>query len=47
VAPPTGVDITILVRNGQIWYAQGIDTASNGEPLQITETPAARFLRGL
>ena len=47
VAPPTGVGVTILVRRGVTWYQQGVYTASNGEPLQITETPAARFLRGL
>jgi hypothetical protein len=48
-APPAGVDVTILVRRGVTWYQQGIDpvTASNGEALQVTETPAARFLRGL
>ncbi len=46
-APPSGVDVTILVRRGVTWYAPGVGTASNGNPLQITETPAARFLRGL
>ena len=46
-APPSGVEVTMLVRRGVTWYAQGSGTASNGEPLQITETPAARFLRGL
>jgi hypothetical protein len=45
--PPAGVDVTMLVRRGVTWYAQGVATASNGEPLQITETVAARFLRGL
>jgi len=45
--PPAGVEVTMLVRRGVTWYAQGIGTASNGEPLQITETAAARFLRGL
>jgi hypothetical protein len=45
--PPNGPTIDILVRNGVTWYEQGITTASNGEPLQITETPPARFLRGL
>jgi hypothetical protein len=46
-APPSGPEIDILVRNGVTWYQAGIDTASNGDPLQLTETPAARFLRGL
>ena len=45
--PPAGVDVTMLVRRGVTWYAQGVDTASNGAPLQETNTPAARFLRGL
>jgi hypothetical protein len=46
-APPSDLEINILVRNGVTWYQQGIDTASNGEPLQITQTVPARFLRGL
>ena len=46
-APADGVDVTILVRRGVTWYAPGISTASNGNPLQETETHAARFLRGL
>jgi hypothetical protein len=46
-APASGVDVTILIRQGVTWYQQGATTASNGEPLQITNTQAARFLRGL
>jgi hypothetical protein len=46
-APPSSVEIVILIRDGVTWYAPGINTASNGNPLQITETAAARFLRGL
>ena len=46
-APPDGAEVTMLVRRGVTWYAPGIATASNGNPLQITETAAARFLRGL
>ena len=46
-APGPGVDVVILQRRGVTWYAPGINTPSNGEPLQITETLAARFLRGL
>ena len=48
-APPSGVNVTILVRRGVNWYQLGVDpvTPSNGNPLQITETVAARFLRGL
>ena len=45
--PPAGVDVTILVKRGSTWYAPGTNTPSNGEPLQETNTPAARFLRGL
>jgi len=47
VPPPAGVDVTLLVRRGVTWYAPGVGTASNGVPLQETNTPAARFLRGL
>jgi hypothetical protein len=46
-APAAGSDVTILVRRGVTWYAPGLGTPSNGEPLQETNTPAARFLRGL
>jgi hypothetical protein len=46
-APEAGVEVTILVRRGKSWYQPGIDTASNGRPLQETDTLAARFLRGL
>ena len=46
-APADGVEVTILVRRGVTWYAPGVGTASNGNPLQITETAAARFLRGI
>jgi hypothetical protein len=46
VAPPEGVEVTILVRRGVTWYAPGAGTASNGVALQDTETEAARFLRG-
>jgi hypothetical protein len=46
-APAAGVAVTMLVRQGVTWYAPGNGTPSNGEPLQITETQAARFLRGL
>jgi hypothetical protein len=47
-APPAGVEVTILVRQGlSSWYEPGATTPSNGQPLQITETAPARFLRGL
>jgi hypothetical protein len=44
-APFVGVEVTILVRRGVWWYATA--TAPERElPLQETNTPAARFLRG-
>jgi hypothetical protein len=46
-APPPGIQVTILVRRGMTWYQQGVNTASNGVPLQETDTLAARFFRGL
>lgn len=46
-APAAGVEVTILQRRGVTWYAPGTGTPSNGEPLQITNTVAARFLRGV
>ena len=45
-APPLGVEVAILVRQGVTWYAPGAGTASNGVALQDTDTPAARFLCG-
>jgi hypothetical protein len=46
-APAQGVEITILVRRGLTWYSPGNETASNGVPLQETNTAAALFLRGI
>jgi hypothetical protein len=45
-APDNGVEVTITVRQGKVWYEQGISTPSNGVALQDTDTDAARFLRG-
>ena len=45
-APADGVGIIVLVRRGVNWYQPGVDTPSNGEALQVTNTQAARFLRG-
>jgi hypothetical protein len=45
-APPAGVEVTILVRQGVTWYQQGVNEASDGVALQDTDTQAARFLRG-
>jgi len=46
IPPPKGVDVTILVQRGVTWYAPGPGTASNGAPLQSTNTIPARFLQG-
>lgn len=46
-APPTGVDVTVLVRRGVTWYQGDGVNPSNGVALQDTDTQAARFLRGL
>jgi len=46
-APVNGVEVTIAVRRGVTWYEPGAGTASNGVPLNQTNTNAARFLRGL
>jgi len=45
-APANGSDVTILIKRGVTWYEQGPNTASNGVPLQETNTAAARFLQG-
>lgn len=47
VTPPRGVEVNLSVYRGHTWYAPGIDTPSDGVPLQETNTEAARFLRGL
>jgi hypothetical protein len=46
-APGAGVEVVILQRRGVTWYAPGISTPSDGEPLQLTDTNSARFLRGI
>jgi hypothetical protein len=45
--PALGQQVTIQVRQGQSWYQPGSNTPSDGQPLQETNTKAARFLRGL
>jgi hypothetical protein len=45
-APANGYQVSIQVRQGESWYQPGTSTPSNGVPLQNTNTPAARFLRG-
>jgi hypothetical protein len=46
-APAAGREVTIISHHGTSWYTPGVSTASNGIALQETDTPAARFLRGL
>ena len=43
-APAAGSEVTVLQRRGVTWYTPGVGTPSNGEPLQETNTVAARFL---
>ncbi len=45
-APTAGYQVSIQVKQGLSWYQPGPGTASDGVPLQLTETQAARFIRG-
>jgi hypothetical protein len=47
--PADGSEVTIFVKFGVTWYAPGVNppTASNGVPLQETDTIPALFLRGI
>jgi len=42
---PAGQRITVVRRTGQIWYANGLGTASNGVTLSSNSTPIAKFLQ--
>ena len=46
-APPSGVAVQLLVRQSLSWYEPGVLTPSNGIALQVQETQAAQFFRGL
>jgi len=46
IIPPVGVEITLAVLRGISWYQPGVDSASDGVPLQLTQTAQAKFLRG-
>ena len=46
-APDVGYQVSIQVYVGDAWYHPGDGTPSNGIPLQYTDTPPARFLRGI
>jgi hypothetical protein len=45
-APPEGYQVSIRVSQARVMYQQGINSASDGVPLQETDTSAARFIRG-
>jgi hypothetical protein len=45
-APTAGYEVSILVRQGFGWYQPANGQPSDGQALQITQTDAARFLRG-
>ena len=45
--PPANVAVTVAVRQALSWYQPGPYSASDGQPLQETNTPPARFLRGV
>ena len=46
-APAPGLEVVVFVRQGLSWYQPGATTASNGKPLQETDTVAARFFKDL
>lgn len=46
VAPAKGSEVEIYIEQARVMYEQGIDTASNGRPLQEQNTQAARFIEG-
>jgi hypothetical protein len=46
-APTAGYQVSIRVVQGKSWYQPGPFTPSNGQPLQETNTLAARFIRGV
>jgi len=45
-APQSGVEVVIFIVQAKVLYAQGINTASNGIPLQEQNTEAAWFIEG-
>jgi hypothetical protein len=44
-APPIGYEVLIRIERAESLYRPGINTASDGRPLQETQTLAARFIR--
>ena len=45
-APKDGYEVSILVRQALGWYQPANGNPSDGRPLQVTQTDAARFFRG-
>ena len=45
-APTAGYQVSIEIQQARVMYQQGIGTASDGVPLQETDTSAAKFIRG-
>jgi hypothetical protein len=45
-APPLGVEVQVFIVQARVFYAQGVDTASDGQPLQEQQTLAAWFIEG-
>lgn len=43
-APAADQNVAMVVKNGQIWYDQGVSTASNGQGLQDATTEQAQFI---
>ena len=44
--PADGSEVTFVIRRGVTWYNPGVNTPSDGVPLQETVNPAALFLQG-
>ena len=42
--PQVGSELKVIQKQGNIWYENGVSTASNGEPLQRSRTKEAQFL---
>jgi hypothetical protein len=45
-APANGIEVEIFIQQALVMYAQGVGTASNGQPLQEQPTLAAGFIEG-
>ena len=45
-APASSWLVDVFIVQARVFYAQGVDTASDGQPLQEQETLAAWFIEG-